>query len=225
MRRARLLLILSATVLLTASALLARRCRAPLDADWVYGVDVSHHQGDIDWEALAADGVDFAWIKSTEGGDWTDSRFEENWREAQAAGVDRGACHFFTFCRPGAEQAAHFLSTVPLSEGELPPAVDVEYGGNCSRRPSTAELDAELTTFMDAVEAAHERPLVYLTEEVYLDHASLFEGERLWVRAIYAEPTAPAVVWQYSNVGIKRGVSGRIDLNAYEEGALTRSRP
>ncbi len=50
---------------------------------------------------LAA-GLRFAYVKATEGGDWTDPRFEKNWREARRAGLRVGAYHFFSFCRPAA---------------------------------------------------------------------------------------------------------------------------
>ena len=57
----------------------------------VHGIDVSHHQGAIDWQAVAGDGVAFAYIKATEGGDFTDRRFAENWAAAVAAGSPRRA--------------------------------------------------------------------------------------------------------------------------------------
>lgn len=62
-----------------------------------YGVDVSNHQGVIEWERVSADGISFAYIKATEGGDHVDAQFYANWRAAATAGLDRGAYHFFTF--------------------------------------------------------------------------------------------------------------------------------
>src|SRR5262245_15828853 len=67
----------------------------PWAARYIQGVDVSWHQGAIDWRTLAADDVAFAYIKATEGGDHVDERFAFNWREAGAAGLYRGAYHFF----------------------------------------------------------------------------------------------------------------------------------
>jgi lysozyme len=90
-----------------------------------YGLDVSNHQGAIDWERVAGDDIDFVYIKATEGGDFVDSRFEDNWRGAGAAGLDRGAYHFFTLCRTGADQARNFLDVVPHLEAELPLAIDL----------------------------------------------------------------------------------------------------
>ncbi len=221
MRRA--LLVFAGIVTATVVALFlvpALRDRwRPWGPAWVQGIDVSHHQGAIDWQAVADDGVRFAWIKSTEGGDWVDTRFAENWEGAGSAGIPRGAYHFFTFCRPGAEQAANFLEVVPVAEAVLPPVVDLEYGGNCSRRPDTGELGAELEAFMQAVEAASgQRPMIYVTGELVRDHLPLLVGERLWIRAIHhplgMEAPLPAAVWQYSNIGRVDGIEGRVDRNA-----------
>jgi lysozyme len=120
----------------------------------VRGIDVSHHQGLIDWQRVAADDVAFAVIKATEGGDHVDDAFALNLREARAAGLAVGAYHFFTFCRPGADQARNFISIVPRNQPLLPPVVDIEFGGNCPQRPSPEQLNAELSAFLAPVEAA-----------------------------------------------------------------------
>jgi lysozyme len=67
-----------------------------------YGIDVSHHQGVIDWERVANDGISFAYMKATEGNEFVDERFADNWRGAANAGLDRGAYHYFPLCSPGA---------------------------------------------------------------------------------------------------------------------------
>lgn len=224
MRRAALVSLVLLTLLVVAMLVVpALRDRwRPWGPGWVQGIDVSHHQGAIDWQAAAADGVRFAWIKATEGGDWVDPRFAENWAGAGAAGVPRGAYHFFTFCRPGADQAAHFLATLPPGSA-LPPAVDLEYGGNCDARPDSAALGVELEAFLLAVEAGTgQRPLVYVTGELLRDHVVMLIGERLWVRAIHhplgMEAPVPAAVWQYSNIGRVDGIAGRVDRDACRVG-------
>src|SRR3954469_13973606 len=93
------------------------------------GVDVSHHQGHIAWAKLPGQGVDFAYIKATEGADHVDRRFSINWRRAGAPGLRRGAYHFFTLCRSGRDQAAPFLLYVPFEAAALPPALDLEFPG------------------------------------------------------------------------------------------------
>src|ERR687883_942901 len=60
----------------------------------IQGIDVSRHQGRIDWASVSAAGTQFAFIKATEGGDHMDERFLENWQGAKAAGIPRAAYHF-----------------------------------------------------------------------------------------------------------------------------------
>ncbi|HVQ07925.1 MAG TPA: GH25 family lysozyme [Allosphingosinicella sp.] len=182
------------------------------------GIDVSHHQGAIDWAALPAQGVDFAYIKASEGGDHRDTRFAENWRGAAAAGVRRGAYHFFTLCRPGADQAANFIAAVPADPDALPPAVDLEYMGNCGP-PATADaFHAELAAYIAAVEAHYRKPvLLYLTaefDEAYRVSARV--NRPLWLRSLVFAPSFGARPWRYwqaSNVRRLDGISGRVDWN------------
>ena len=63
----------------------------------VRGVDLSYYQGNIDWDVLASQGVDFCFIKATEGIDHNDSQFAQNWETAQSAQIYVGAYHFFRF--------------------------------------------------------------------------------------------------------------------------------
>src|ERR1700759_1840135 len=69
------------------------------------GIDVSHHQGHIAWAKLPRQGVDFAYIKATEGSDHVDRRFKANWHAAHRAGIHRGAYHFFRLGGSGRAQA------------------------------------------------------------------------------------------------------------------------
>lgn len=84
----------------------------------------------MDWTALSNQGVSFAFIKATEGSSLQDVRFAENWEGALAAGVRPGAYHFFSYDSPGEQQAENFIRTVPVTEGALPPVVDIEFTAN-----------------------------------------------------------------------------------------------
>jgi lysozyme len=188
----------------------------------VRGIDVSHHQGPIDWPTVASEPhLAFAYVKATEGGDWTDPRFAENWREARRAGLRVGAYHFFTFCRPPLDQARHFLSVLPRDAGTLPPAVDLEFGGNCSRTPEQHALRRDLAVWLQAVEqATGSRPVIYVTREAY--DAFLDGGDvdhPIWIRDIWAEPRLPNGVrwalWQFANRGRVRGIDTVVDLNVF----------
>ena len=191
----------------------------PLAARYVQGVDVSWHQGPIDWRTLAADDIAFAYIKATEGADHVDTRFAFNWREAAAAGLYRGAYHFFTLCQPGARQAANFIAIVPRDAGALPAAVDLEHMGPCRQGPTMTDIVAEARIFMDTLEAYYGvRPIIYTTREFHDAHLSELTGERFWIRSLGVPPRFRErdwIIWQHHNRGHKRGVSGPIDLNAF----------
>src|SRR5205823_659757 len=77
------------------------RYRPALRAGEAYGIDVSEHQGRVDWRAVAADGFEYAYVKATEGADHVDDDFSRNWTGAATAGITRGAYHFFSFCSAG----------------------------------------------------------------------------------------------------------------------------
>lgn len=112
----------------------------------VRGVDLSYYQGNIDWDVLASQDVDFCFIKATEGVDHNDSQFAQNWQTAQAAKIYVGAYHFFRFENTGKEQAENFIRTVPVTENTLPPVIDVElYESLGGSMPDTRHRKAELT--------------------------------------------------------------------------------
>lgn len=185
----------------------------------VQGIDVSHHQGEINWPAVAAN-VSFAYIKATEGGDFRDRRFIENWRAAKAAGIVRGAYHFYTLCRAADLQAANFSAVVPREAGMLPPALDLEFGGNCPARPTVDAVKAELAVFSDAVFSSYGvRPVLYVTREFLKAYGTALPSHSgLWIRSIAWAPyrsEGPWVFWQYHNRGSVGGISGPVDRNVF----------
>lgn len=191
------------------------------------GIDVSHHQGTIDWRAVARDDVAFAYLKASEGGDHRDRRFVENWREARAAGLAVGAYHFFTFCRGGAEQARNFIEAVPVEADALPPAVDLEFGGNCGQRPGPAAMRAQLDAFLAATEEAYGKPVVlYVTPEFFDAYHDVLPPRALWRRAILHAPDSRAswALWQYHNRARVVGIVGPVDLNVFSGDATALAR-
>lgn len=187
------------------------------------GIDVSHHQGVIDWRRVAADDVAFAIIKATEGGNHVDTRFAANLAAARQAGLAVGAYHFFTLCRPGAVQARNFLATVPADGPQLPPVVDIEFGGNCPQRPSRDEFAAELDSFLTPVEAAFGRPaILYAIGEALDVYGSILPKRQRWVRSLVMHPGhADWIYWQYQNRGSVAGIEGPVDLDVLQGGPET----
>lgn len=190
--------------------------RPPLREGERYGIDVSAHQDVIDWARVARDGITFAYIKATEGGDFTDVRFDENWRGAQAVGLDRGAYHYFTLCTPGAEQAHHFLDVAHPESDALAPAVDLELAGNCSERPSRAEVNDQLDDFIRLVEAAWGREVVlYVGDDFEGVYPVRHELHRpLWHRRFLLRPDLEGwSIWQLHGYARVDGIAGGVDLD------------
>lgn len=184
----------------------------------VQGVDVSHHQGAIDWVAVRRAGASFAYIKATEGGDHRDSRFEANWIDAHEAGLRRGAYHFFTLCRPGADQARNFIATTPADADALAPVVDLEFVGNCAARPSRDALLRELAIFLERIEAhAGQRAILYVIEDFDRHYRVTEAFDRpLWLRGLFRQPdygAPPWTIWQASAFRRMPGIEGGVDWN------------
>jgi lysozyme len=186
----------------------------------VRGVDVSHHNGRVDWPRIRAAGYTFAYLKASEGATWRDSTFVRNRAEAARAGLATGAYHFFTLCRPGREQAHNFVGAIgPAGGVSLPPAVDLEFGGNCGERPSREAVLAEVAGFLAVLDSAGHPPAVlYVTKEFHEAYlAGQKPGNPLWVRSVFGRPRYGGAwtFWQYAATGRVAGAKGRIDLNAF----------
>lgn len=189
---------------------------------YVYGIDVSHHQKQIDWPQLKDGKARFVYIKSTEGATFRDPRFIENWNGAQQAGLIPGAYHFFTFCRSGSDQADNFLALFSKVKGtHLPIALDVELAGNCPKRPTPDELAIELNSFIDKVKAQTGcRMLFYTTPAFYEQYlAGRFDSYPLWLQSFNKKPKLKSKhrwrIWQFSNQGRVDGIQELVDLNAF----------
>ncbi|MDR2001767.1 MAG: GH25 family lysozyme [Dysgonomonas sp.] len=187
----------------------------------VQGIDVSHHQQEIEWDKLDKKKVQFAFIKATEGGNHKDSMFQLNWREARQNKILSGAYHFFTFCKDGEEQARNYIHYVPRDSIDLPPIVDLEYGGNCSPANRKEDLIAEIANYFEIIEDHYQRKvIIYTTNEFYKNYLQhQFPDNPIWIRDIIAKPNLPDgrdwLFWQFSNRGRIDGIDTPVDLNAF----------
>lgn len=187
--------------------------RPSLRAGEAYGIDVSWHQGIVDWKRVADDGIDFAYVKATEGGDHLDPRYVENWTGARLAGIPRGAYHFFTLCRSGEEQAANFLRAY-VGDSELAPAVDLEIAGNCSGRPGRESVRRELATFLRLVEETSGKPTVlYIGEDWQRRYPVEEDGRPRWLRRVLRRPAGDWEVWQVQGRAKVDGIHGPVDFD------------
>lgn len=190
----------------------------------IRGVDISSYQVDVDMAELKSQGIQFIYIKATEGSAHQDEYFSQNWGRAAAASLPAGAYHFFSFDSPGATQAQNFISVVgPSLEGRLLPVLDVELSGDYKEHPpETADVVREVRAFSDAIQQQYGvKPMLYAQWDVYLRYLrSDFGDYPRWVRSVYwpvwLEAGNDWLVWQYSGRGQLQGYSGGeslIDLN------------
>jgi lysozyme len=185
----------------------------------VRGIDVSHHQGDIDWEII--NGIDFVFIKATEGGDYVDPEFESNWHDSANTGIRRGAYHFFSLCKGGEEQASNFIHTVPVDKNALMPVIDLEFSGQCKNIDKDYDVKGEIDIFSEILEGVYEKkPVLYVTYEFYNRYLKdRIKGYQVWIRDLYTAPVeindGKWLFWQYSSRGKISGIDGFVDFNVF----------
>lgn len=114
----------------------------------IQGFDVSHHQGEIKWRKISPKNYQFVYLKATEGGDFKDRLFQNNWLAAREQGLHVGAYHFYRLCRKGRIQAENFIATVPKKTDALPPVIDLEYDNACIHQFTQEQLLAEIKLCM-----------------------------------------------------------------------------
>ena len=190
----------------------------------IRGVDVSHYQGEIDWQVLSGEDIAFAYIKATEGSSHTDEKFLKNWEDARQTDLKVGAYHFFSFDSPGESQLEHFIEVIPAFEEMLPPAVDFEFYADKKINPPEAEpVRQELRIMLRGLEEYYGvTPVLYATEEsweMYLE--GYFDDYPLWIRNVIKKPDIGGrkwQFWQYTNRGRLAGYHGEeefIDINVF----------
>lgn len=190
------------------------------------GIDVSHHQDTVEWAKVPEQGIDFAFIKATEGSEYVDDHFLLNWEGAEENGVLAGAYHFFSFDSPGTSQAELYINTVGSLSGKLCPVVDVEfYADKGVNQPARDSVRHELTEYLQSIEAEYSvKPIIYTTYQVYeLYLKDVYEEYPLWIRNVYFLPFDKKwEFWQYSDRGKLEGINsseGYVDLNVFRGNA------
>ena len=135
----------------------------------VHGADVSQYQGEIDFTTLANQGLDFVFIKATEGSIYVDKYLRQNLEAVQQSSLRFGFYHFFSFDSPAETQAENFIANVPIINGMLPPVIDVEYYGDYFSNPPDVETTRqELKTLIDLLESHYGvKPILYSTQRAY----------------------------------------------------------
>ncbi len=192
------------------------------------GIDVSEWQGDIDFSAVRAAGVEMVYIRAGVGGDYQDPLYRQNYRRAKDAGLLVGLYHYVTArTADQARQEARFFAS--LAGGTQPDcllAMDFEAFGSLSR----GEIGDVGLAFLEELEAVTGNPCA-----IYADASnardvfdSRFASYPLWVAAYGVDQPSAGNAWsswagwQYADDGQLPGISGRVDLDRFTQ-ALLRS--
>lgn len=186
----------------------------------VKGVDLSAHNGIVDFDSLAAAGVSFAYLKASEGLSFRDPSFVVNYAKCRRAGIAVGAYHFFRFDCDGRQQAINLLKATGGCLLDLPVGIDIEEWGNPAGH-STEIIRERLRTMTALLNAAGYRVIIYTNKQGHSrfvrDNFDSDESPALWICSFTDPPIAhqPWVIWQHSHVGRIPGVKGPVDLNVF----------
>lgn len=186
----------------------------------VRGVDVSRYQTHVEWTKVRQNNIAFAFIKATEGFYRQDDLFAAHWQETGAAGVRRGAYHFYRPNQLPLLQALNFIRIVELKTGDLPPVLDVETLGDT--RPE--KLREGMQIWLDLVEDHFKvKPILYSNYDFYRQYLEgHFDDYPLWIAhyqvprlRIAPGPGKKLKFWQLTDRGAVEGIQGRVDCNVF----------
>ena len=194
------------------------------------GIDVSVFQGNINWEEVAADGIDFAILRigyrgyGSKGIMGIDDNFYKNYDGAVNAGLKVGAYFYSqaTNAEEAREEARYVLSALGDRELQMPVVYDWEYVDNAEAR--TANMTSEQITecavnFCNEIELSGRDVMIYFNREIgYFEYElARISGYDFWLAEYSEYPTFiyKFNMWQYTDCGTVNGISSRVDLNIY----------
>lgn len=196
--------------------------RVCADGPTVDGIDVSKWQGVIDWDAVAGDGVRFAFIRVSHGVGIYDEQYTRNWAEARRVGILRGTYQYFQPDEDPIAQADLLLENMgTLMADDLPPVIDVEATGGLG----AAAIAASVQAWLDHVEAATGRtPIIYSGYYFWRDNVGDppgFTRYPLWIPQY--GPVCPLIpdswprwdFFQTSASGRFSGITGDVDTDLW----------
>ncbi|UJA06104.1 lysozyme [Acinetobacter johnsonii] len=187
----------------------------------IKGFDVSHHQGDIQWQSISPQEFKFVYLKATEGGDFKDRKFQDNWLKAREQGFLVGAYHFYRLCRDGQIQAQNFIETVPKKTDSLPPVIDLEYDSTCINTYTREQLLKEIQVMHDQLYQHYGLQPIFYTSKAFYNIVLVDEFKKtpLWIREYQGQPELKGnpkwTFWQHTSQGQIKGIPTLVDLNVF----------
>jgi GH25 family lysozyme M1 (1,4-beta-N-acetylmuramidase) len=189
-----------------------------------FGIDVSRHNGTIDWNAVKASGVDFVIIRcgyrgSSTGALIEDQNFKTNIKGATAAGLKVGV-YVFSQAIDEVEAVKEASLAVSLVKGynlTYPIFIDTESSGGRADAIDKETRTAVVNAFCQTVQAAGYKPGIYASKTWFEDKLNMgsIGNYKIWLAQYAATPTYKSKydMWQYSSKGKISGINGNVDLN------------
>ncbi|MCQ2112788.1 MAG: glycoside hydrolase family 25 protein [Bacteroidaceae bacterium] len=188
----------------------------------VRGIDISHYQGEIDWDKVACTTIGgvpirFVIVKATEGTDMLDEFFNQNFFQARHKGILRGAYHFFNPSSDPRRQAVYYCRMVQLEDDDLVPVLDVEKTGNLTPE----RLQKAVKVWMDYVENHYGvTPILYTSSSFRREYLNSpdFDKYPYWIAHYYVkQPKYQGrwYFWQHSDRAHVDGIKGHVDVNLF----------
>lgn len=223
--RAVLGLIVLASIMLIMLRIFVPRLFVPVEPTVTSydGIDVSKHNGAIDWEEVATSkNIKFVYVKATEGRSIIDRRYHENLRGAKEQGMLVGSYHFFSSKSSIREQFENFKCTAITDEQDLIPVLDVE-PSSIKGRWTVNQLQDSVALFVSLVKEHYGRlPIIYSNEGFYKRYlAPKFNNHLLFIANYNCRPTLKHTrhnLWQYTERGRVKGIAGYVDLIMLDNG-------
>ncbi|MDE6246243.1 MAG: hypothetical protein K2M41_00165 [Muribaculaceae bacterium] len=182
----------------------------------VRGIDVSAHNGMMNLDAAAADGIDFIFIKASEGDTFKDKNFRINYDKASHAGLKIGAYHYFRFDVGGVAQAKNLIKAIGNRHLDLGVAIDVEESNNAAGVDSL-QISRRLEAMVQYLNISGYRVTFYCTRAGYYQYIrDTAPGACLWICSLNSSPIdAEWTFRQYYHRGRVKGIRGDVDLDVF----------
>lgn len=177
------------------------------------GIDVSKYQGDVDWNAVAASGVQFAFVRVGSMKKGLDEKFVQNMTQANAAGIKTGVYiySYATNAQEAAAEAVFVLSAIQNYVVNMPVVIDIE---DSTQQALTREQQSEIAnTFCAIIEGSGYYPMVYTNKYWFLNRMGPINYDKWVAQYNTACDIEEASFWQASSKGRIPGIQGNVDID------------